>query len=566
MKASRQHTAITWLGLLLGLVILLGLGQLIRFRVDLTEDQRYSLHEATEAVLDSLSEDIHVEILLSGEDLPAGMRRLQRSIEEQVRTFDAYSDRKISFSYLDPLSLDEEDQEKFILQLADYGINPTTLFVNQATGQQTKLIFPGILVYTEEFETGALVLKGEKGMGEEQILNQSIENLEFELSNAIRKLTRKDMGALAMIIGHEEMKEDDGYGLVEALDGDFEIFKVPLEQARTVQDLVNFKIIFIQGPQQAFSEREIYLLDQYVMQGGNLVVLSDGVQVDVREAGGEGTLAMPYENGLENLLFKYGVRINKDLIQDLNFGYFPVMGGNFGDQEQLVPLPWPFYIQSTRMYPHPITKGLDLIYLRFASSLDTVLAPGIKKTPLFFTSDLSRVITAPVRVAFSDMQREPDIEQFPMQNLALAYLLEGEFTSLYKNRFLPEGFEQSEFKESGEGKVVVIGDGELFQSQSDFQSGRPLNLGEDPFNQNIYANRLLLRNLAQYLDNPEGIIASRTRSFQIRPLNRVKISQERTKWQLINVGLPVVFLLFFGGAVAAIRRKKYSGKALGLAR
>lgn len=558
MKSASQNTAIYWLGLILGLVILLGLGQLIRFRVDLTEDQRYSLHEATEAVLDSLSEDIHVEILLSGEDLPAGMRRLQRSIEEQVRTFDAYSDRKISFSYFDPLSLAEEEQEEFILQLADYGINPTTLFVNQAAGQQTKLIFPGILIYSEEFETGALVLKGEKGMGEEQILNQSIENLEFELSNAIRKLTRSDMGALAMIIGHEEMKEDDGYGLVEALDGDFEIFKVPLEQARTVQDLVNFKIIFIQGPQQAYSEREIYLLDQYVMQGGNLVILSDGVQVDVREAGGEGTLAMPYENGLENLLFKYGVRINKDLIQDLNFGYFPVMGGNFGDQEQLVPLPWPFYIQSTRMYPHPITKGLDLIYLRFASSLDTVLAPGVKKTPLFFTSDLSRILTAPVRVAFSDMQREPDIEQFPMQNLPLAYLLEGEFTSLYKNRFLPEGFEQSEFKESGKGKVVVIGDGELFQSQSDFQSGRPLNLGEDPFNQNIYANRLLLRNLAQYLDNPEGIIASRTRSFQIRPLNRVKISQERTKWQLINVGLPVVFLLLFGGAVAAIRRKKYS--------
>ncbi|WP_100629182.1 gliding motility-associated ABC transporter substrate-binding protein GldG [Algoriphagus formosus] len=558
MKSASQNTAIYWLGLILGLVILLGLGQLIRFRVDLTEDQRYSLHEATEAVLDSLSEDIHVEILLSGEDLPAGIRRLQRSIEEQVRTFDAYSDRKISFSYFDPLSLAEEEQEEFILQLADYGINPTTLFVNQAAGQQTKLIFPGILIYSEEFETGALVLKGEKGMGEEQILNQSIENLEFELSNAIRKLTRSDMGALAMIIGHEEMKEDDGYGLVEALDGDFEIFKVPLDQARTVQDLVNFKIIFIQGPQQAFSEREIYLLDQFVMQGGNLVVLSDGVKVDVREAGGEGTLAMPYENGLENLLFKYGVRINKDLIQDLNFGYFPVMGGNFGDQEQLVPLPWPFYIQSTRMYPHPITKGLDLIYLRFASSLDTVLAPGVKKTPLFFTSDLSRVLTAPVRVAFSDMQREPDIEQFPMQNLPLAYLLEGEFTSLYKNRFLPEGFDQSEFKESGEGKVVVIGDGELFQSQSDFQTGRPLNLGEDPFNQNIFANRLLLRNLAQYLDNPEGIIASRTRSFQIRPLNRVKISQEKTKWQLINVGMPVVFLLLFGGAVAAIRRKKYS--------
>ncbi|HAS60413.1 MAG TPA: gliding motility-associated ABC transporter substrate-binding protein GldG, partial [Algoriphagus sp.] len=502
------------------------------------------------------------EILLVGDQLPGGMRRLQKSIEETVRTFNAYSSEKITFSYFDPLSLPAEEQQEFVVQLADYGINPTNLMVNQNAGQKSQLIFPGILVYNEEFETGALVLKGEEGMSQEQILNQSIENLEFELSNAIRKLSQPSSAAIAMLIGHGEMAEDDGYGLVEALDGDFEIFKVPLEQARTVEDLINFQIIFIQGPRETYTEREVYLLDQYVMRGGNLVILSDGVAVDINQAGGEGTLAMPFENGLENLLFKYGVRINKDLIQDLNFGYFPVMGGNFGNQEQLVPLPWPFYIQASRMQQHPITKGLDVVYMRFVSSLDTVLAQGIRKTPLLFSSDFARILPAPARVAFRDMQEEPDVDQFATRNLPLAYLLEGDFTSLFKNRFIPEEFAKENFKENGSGKVVVIGDGEVFQSQKDPVSGGMLTLGDDPFNQLVFANKLFLRNLSQYLINPEGIIASRNKAFQIRPLNKVKVAQQKSFWQTINVLVPVLILLIAGGLISTWRVRKFSKKTI----
>ncbi|WP_297338476.1 gliding motility-associated ABC transporter substrate-binding protein GldG [Algoriphagus sp.] len=561
MKTLKQHALLRFGILLAGLLILFILDQFVNFRIDLTEEKRYSIHPATEEILSQIESPVHVEILLKGDDLPGGMRRLQRSIEETVRTFNAYSPEKITFSYFDPLSIPEAEQEEFIVELANYGINPTNLRIRQTGGQRTELVFPGILVYNEEYETGALVLKGEMGMSEDQILNQSIENLEFELANAIRKLTESGDNALAMIMGHGEMSEDEGYGLVEALDGDFEVFKVPLEQARTVEDLINFKIIVIQGPWESFSEREIYLLDQYVMHGGNLVVLTDGVAVDVSQAGGDnGTLAMPLENGLENLLFKYGIRVNKDLIQDLNFGYFPVMGGNYGDQDQLVPLPWPFYIQSTRMQSHPITKGLDVVYLRFASSLDTVMAKGIKKTPLLFSSENSRILSAPARVAFRDMEQEPDLASYNQSKLPLAYLLEGEFTSLYKNRFLPEGFDQEDFKESGAGKVVVIGDGEIFQSQVDPMTGSPLSLGDDPFNQVIFANKLFLRNLSQYLINPEGIIASRTRTFQIRPLNRAKIAQQKSYWQLINVLGPVFTLLLIGSVISFIRKRKYSKK------
>ncbi|WP_296698416.1 gliding motility-associated ABC transporter substrate-binding protein GldG [Algoriphagus sp.] len=560
MKKSALNTAKPWFILIGGLVLFGLLSQITRFRIDLTEEKRYSLHPATEEVLSKLSEPIHVDILLVGDNLPGGMRRLQKSIEETVRTFNSYSSEKITYSYFDPLSVAESEQEKFIGTLTEYGINPTNLYVSQNSGQQATLIFPGILVSNAEFETGALILKGEKGMGPDQILNQSIENLEFELSNAIKKLVSPEESAIAMIMGHGEMSEDDGFGLVEALDGEFELFKVPLEQAQSPSDLENFKIIFIEGPREIYSDREIYLLDQYVMNGGNLVVMVDGVAVDITQAGGEGTFAMPVDSGLENLLFKYGIRVNKDLIQDLNFGYFPVMAGNFGNQDQMVPLPWPFYVQAGIMKDHPITKGLDVVYYRFASSLDTVLAEGIKKTPLIFSSDNSRILTAPVRVAFSDMEQEPPIESFSIKKLPMAYLLEGEFTSLFKNRFLPEGFSNIDFKESGSGKVVVFGDGDVFQSQRSLQDGSPLPLGEDPFSQITFANKLLLRNMVKYLVDPNGIIASRTRTFQIRPLNKVKLAQQKTFWQFVNVLVPIIILLLIGSFVWWIRGQKYSRK------
>ncbi len=560
MKKSTLNTVKPWLILFLGIAAIALLSQILRFRIDLTEEKRYSLHPATEEVLTQLTDPIHVDILLVGENLPGGMRRLQKSIEETVRTFNSYSPEKITFSYFDPLSVAENEQEEFIGTLTQYGINPTNVYERQTSGQQATLIFPGILVSNQEFETGALVLKGERGMGPDEILNQSIENLEFELSNAIKKLVSPEESAIAMIMGHGEMSEDDGFGLVEALDGEFELFKVPLEQAKNPSDLANFKIIFIEGPREIYSEREIYLLDQYVMNGGNLVVMVDGVAVDISQAGGEGTFAMPVDSGLENLLFKYGIRVNKDLIQDLNFGYFPVMAGNFGNQDQMVPLPWPFYIQAGVMQEHPITKGLDVIYYRFASSLDTVMAEGVKKTPLIFSSDNSRILTAPVRVAFSDMDQAPQYESFSIQNLPMAYLLEGEFTSLYKNRFLPEGFAKTDFKESGNGKVVVFGDGDVFQSQRSLQDGSPLALGEDPFSQMTFANKLLLRNMVKYLVDPNGIIASRTRTFQIRPLNKVKVAQQKVFWQFVNVLAPIIILLLIGAFVWWIRNQNYSKK------
>src|SRR5690606_3957171 len=257
----------------------------------------------------------------------------------------------------------------------------------------------------------------------------------------------------------------------------------------------------------------------------------DQLAVDLEQAAGEGTVAMPFDSGLEELLFRYGIRINKDLMEDLNFGYHPVIAGEFGNQSQIVPLPWPFYIMAGRMADHPITKGLDQLQFKFVSSLDTIKAEGVVKTPLVFSSNYTRTSSPPVRVAFQDMSQGPDIKRFPLQNLPMVYLLEGDFTSYYKNRFVPEEFSDGDFMESGnEGRIIVAGDGNLVKSNPDPKTADPLPLWEDPFVEELLANRPFIQNPIHYLVDPDGINSSRTKQYKIRLLDEVKVREERSYW------------------------------------
>jgi ABC-2 type transport system permease protein len=545
---------------LAALVVLFVLERIFPFRIDLTEDKKYSLHPATKETLSQISEPLEVEILLTGK-LPGGMRRLQLAIEETVRTFDAYSPYRITYHYQDPMEIGGEEQREYIYTLADYGINPTNLHATVDGGQTSRLVFPGVVIRDQDFETGVLVLRGEQGMGPDEILNLSIENLEYELINGIKQLLTKQQHAVGIIMDHGELDEDDGFGMVEALVEDHEVYKVPLEDAASVDDILGFEVLIVAGPKKPYSDRSKYLLDQYLMNGGNIIFLMDQMSVDLAEAGGDGTTALPFESNLDDLLFRYGVRVNRDLIQDLSFGYHPVMTGDFGDQPQITPLPWPFYVVAGRMENHPITKGLDQIQFQFVSSIDTVKADGVTKTPLIYTSEYSRINAFPVRVAFEDMAQEPDVERFNERHLPLVYLLEGNFTSLYKNRFLPEGADKETFREEGgQGRVMVIGDSQLFKSDFDIASREPVPLGTDPFTGNEYANRIFLQNAVNYLIEPDGIIATRVKQFQIRPLNRVKVRNQKTYWQLINIAGPVFLVCLIGLVKVYWRKKKYENR------
>jgi gliding-associated putative ABC transporter substrate-binding component GldG len=537
--------------------LVLNLDKWWSFRLDMTEEGKYSIGQATLDVLEDMDGPLEVDILLTG-DLPPGMKRFQRNIEQTLKTFRSYSREKISINYVDPL-VAGDSSEQYIIKLADYGINPTNLHSTRNGAQATQLIFPGIVLRSPSKETGVLLLKGELGMRPEETLNLSIENLEFEIVQAIKRLYTVNKRAIGIIIGQGEMNEDEGYGMVEALNEDFEVYKVPFEQAKSVEDLLTFEVLIVAGPKSAYSEREKYLLDQFLMYGGNILFMMDQMTINLEEAGGNGTVAMPFDTGVDDLLFRYGVRINKDLIKDLNFGYYPVVSGEFGNQPQIVPLPWPFYVQAGKMANHPITKGLDLVQFRFVSSIDTVKADQVKKTPLIFSSNYSRRESAPVRVAFNDMSKEPDVKSFNSGSLPLAYLLEGKFTSFFKNRFVPDEFDESKFlPESNGGKILVAGDADVFKSWVKPQDQIPLPLGNSPFSENRTANRTFLQNAVNYMVYPQGIIASKNKEFEIRPLNKVKIKQQRVMWQVINVVLPVLLVIIIGWFKQYLRKKKYA--------
>lgn len=548
------------LGILLLILLWLGLwglGNWWQFRMDLTEEGRYSLSNATREVLATMDGPLEVEILLEG-DLPAGMKRFQKGIEETLTTFQNYSNEEITIRYQDPLKRDSDSREAYIRDLAAYGINQTNLYSTQNGAQTSRMIFPGIVLRSEEYELGVLLLKGEMGMGPDEILNLSIENLEFEIGQALQRLYTTNKKAVGIIIGHGEMAEDNGFGMVEALNEDYDVYKVPFDQAGEVADLLTFETLLVAGPQQAYGEREQYLLDQYLMRGGNLVFFVDQMAVNLEDAGGKGTVAMPFDTGLESLLFRYGIRINRDLVQDLNFGYHPVVAGEFGDQSQLVPLPWPFYVQAGKMANHPITKGLDQVQFRFVSTLDTVKAEGVSKTPLIFSSNFSKKLSAPVRVAFEDMAEEPEVASFTSGSLPLVYLLEGNFTSYFKNRFVPDEFDASGFiPEGNAGRVLVAGDADLVKSWVDPSEKQPLPLGMSPFSENQTANREFLQNAVNYLVDPDGIMATKRKQFKIRPLNKVKVNQQKTVWQVINIAFPVLLVLLIGWMQYVFKKRKY---------
>ena len=270
------------------------------------------------------------------------------------------------------------------------------------------------------------------------------------------------------------------------------------------------------------------------------------------------SVAFPYELNLDDQLFKYGVRINKVLVQDMYSLSEPVVVGNMGDQPQIQLLPWPFYPIINTYSNHPIVRNLDAVSLKYSGSIDTVKAQGVIKTPLFFTSTYSRALKAPLQIDLDELKKPLNPSSFNEPNLAAGYLLEGQFTSVFKNRPLPAGVEASEFKESGESAMVIVSDGDIIASNINPQTGNPLPLGYDFYSRQTFANEAFLLNTIQYLIDDEGLIQSRNKEIKLRPLDRIKAEEDRVKWQIINLILPILFLVIFGMLINYFRKRKYA--------
>ncbi|MBL3656163.1 gliding motility-associated ABC transporter substrate-binding protein GldG [Fulvivirga sediminis] len=526
------------------------------FRLDLTEEGRYTIKEPTKEMLRDLDDVVYVEVYLDGE-LNSGFKRLQRSIRETLEEFRVYSGDNIQYTFNDPTAaMSEKARGEFMRSLMAKGIQPTNIIDEQNGNRVEKLIFPGALISYGGVERGVMLLKGNKASSAEEKLNQSIEGIEYEMASAIRGLTTLSRKKVAVIRGHDELDSLEMASYTAALANLYDLGKEKLDR-----DLSDYDAMIVAKPKKNFSETEKYYLDQYLMKGGKVMLLLDKMHANMDSASASMNFAFPYDLNLDDQLFKYGIRLNNDLIQDQMAAKYPIVVGNMGDQPQLSLENWPFFPIINKFANHPITRNMDAVLLKFASTIDSIRVDGVKKTPLLFSSQYARSVTAPVNVSVQDLRKNLTPEMLNKPFLPVAYLLEGNFSSLYKNRFKPENVSDEDFfGTAAEGaKLLVVSDGDIAKNEINNRSGDPQPLGFYPFAQTEFANQGFLLNSLAYMLDDQGLITARNKEFKIRPLDKVQVSREKTKWQIINMVLPVLLIIIYGIIRFYLRKKKYTG-------
>lgn len=528
-------------------------------RIDLTADKRFTLKPATSEMLGALDKPLTMEILLAG-NLPPKYQRLNKALVQTLKEFSEKSGSTLNFFQTDPSEAanDQERQENYQYLMERLRLSPTQAIFTENGNQVRRFVFPYVIM-NYDGQSAAVVIAGSGKVGQtpDEALNEAAENLEFNLAVGIQRLAKFNRKKVALITGHEELDSAQIMGFGTEMIQYFDLEALNLNE---VESITGFDAIVVSKPLEKYQRGDKYKLDQYIMNGGKAILLIDALNADMSRADGQGTIGLPIDHGLDDLLFRYGVRLNGNYVQDIqNFGRYPVI---IDDADNVINLPWPFYAAVNDFAEHPVTKNLDAVYARTFGTIDTLKAEGVTKTPLMFTSPATRVIAAGGRVAFEDYANQPDPSLYRHGKEAVAYLLEGKFTSLFKNRVL-QANEKSTFRgESEETKIIVASDGDLIRNELDLKTGAPMELGLNPFADRgekvIYANKDFLFNALTYLTDENGLITARAKEVTLRPLNRIKVQEERVYWQVLNLAGPLVIIILFGMLRGALRKRKYS--------
>lgn len=541
------------------------IGSFFFSRFDLTSEKRYSISAASRQMLKELNEVVFVRVYLAGE-LPAGFARLRDATKEMLDEFRAYSNDNVEYEFIDPSeSPDEKTRIEIYKQLTDQGLQYTNLEYKEGDKVSEKIIFPGAMISYQGKETPVQLLKSQMGAGSEEMLNNSVQQLEYELASGIRKLSNPVTQKIAFIEGHGELEELEVSDITKSLKENYTVERVKIDGQ--LSSLKDFDAVIIAKPDSILSEKDKFILDQFLMKGGKLILLVEGTEVSMDSLqAAVTTLATPLSVNLEDMLFKYGVRVNTDLVMDLRALPIPVVTGYVGNQPKQDLFPWyyfPLLIPETK---HPVVNNLDALKTHFVSSIDTIGRPSIRKTILLTTSRYSRVTNAPARVSLNVLRDKPDEKQFSKGPQTVAVLLEGEFESVFTNRIPPQIEEDREiaFKErSVPTKMIVVSDGDMIRNEVNKTKDKILPLGYDKYTQREYANRDFIMNSVNYLLDKSGLIIARAKEFRLRLLDRQRIEKERLWWQTINTVFPVALIIIFGVIQNFIRRRKYTSSRRG---
>ena len=534
-------------------VLLIAISPFVRGRFDLSEDGKYTLSESSEVILKSIDAPLLVQVYLGGDDLPGGFKRLKKETLDLLADMKSVSSTNIEIQVIDVYDEypTEEARATLTRQLDSLGIPPTNL-VHKDNGKQVQqLIFPGLVISKGALKTGVLLLKGNKLASPEEIINQSIEGLEFEIVQAIQQLLPQERKKIGFFVEYSATPAIAQMDLVNSLKRKYDLFPVDLAASPTLDGL---DAICVLQPTREFSESDAYKIDQFIVKGGKALFLVDGVKIDTLE--NQGLAISPRKTGLENILFHYGLRLNANLVKDAqNSGMIPLKVGNMGNKSNIQLMPWPAFPLLNGNPTFLITKNLDAIYGRFVSSIDTISGAALHKTPLLRSSQYTQVAKAPSLLSFSSAGKDFDPAAYNAGVQTAAYLVEGKFESAFQHLTQDTSFVASGSTESA---IIVVGDGDIALNGVDYPSQQSLPLGFDPFMKNTFANKDFLLNAFAYLIDDNSPLLARSKSITLRPLDKAKIQADGTFYQVINIAVPLLFATLLSLGVVFYRKRKYN--------
>jgi len=557
---------IWWLILLIVLIGINYLASIAHARIDLTQEKRYTLSPATKNLLKGLHDKVSITVLLTG-DMPAGFKKLSNSTQEMMQEFKELAGSNIQFKFEKPgEGLSDTAKEKMQLHLDSLGLKPTNVKVQVKAGesQEERLVYPGALVKYKDREVAVDLLQGQNMNGGVSSLNNAEALLEYKFARSIQKVTTDTVPAIGYLIGNGEPLNYNVYDLIDrTLRQEYRFGFVPIDSVPVIPQVFNALVIV--KPTKTFSDQQKLKIDQYIMHGGKVIWLIDRLyaEMDSLMRSHSDFVAFDRNLNLDDQLFKYGVRINDNLVQDLQCDKIPLVVGNYGNQPQMQLVPWPYFPLLSGYSGHPIAKNLDNVLSIFPNSIDTI-KNNIHKTILLSSSESSRIISTPAIVTLNSIKTQDDLKTFNQAFVPIAVLLEGRFTSLYTNRLSQAtmdtlaGLYRQPFRAAtqSESKMIVVSDADIVSNVVTQNQG-PLPMGYNQFTNYQYANKDFFLNCIQYLTDSSGILETRSKDFTLRLLDTKKTEEERNKWQLMNIGLPVIAVLLFGFIYQAVRKRKY---------
>ena len=547
--------------ILILLVALVIISYFYFFRIDLTSDKRYSIADQTKNLMAKMDAPLEVTVYLDG-DLNPGFQRLKKSTAELLDELSVYSDKRITVKYENPSLADSPDQrEKKYLGLQTRGLNPTAVYERDKEGKSIqKIIFPWIEINYKGKKVPVCLLKNILGNSGEDNLNISIENLEFEITDGIRRLVNTKVSKIAFIEGHGELSEAETYDISKSLSRYFQIDRGILASNAAV--LNDYKAIIIAKPTKPFSESDKFIIDQYIMNGGRVLWLIDGVRIAKENLSTIGlSPAMELDLNLNDQLFRYGIRINPVLLQDVQCVSVPVNIAPANATPQFEPTPLYFTPLLLASPEHPVSRNITEVRSEFCSGIDVVgQNKQVSYNLLLASSENTHIIGTPTTIDMSQKLKANDKTYFNVSYVPVAVAMEGNFDSDFANRMVPKGLTNTLpiLKQSMKTRQIVVADGDIIRNEVSLKDSTSIPLGFDRYTNQQFGNKDFIQNAVLYLADNDGWIQLRNRTLKLRLLNKQISSDEKTVWQVVNVLSPIILLALLGIGYQIVRKRKYT--------